>query len=333
MTKIVLPLKPEQRIVLIGQVAQRLNTLDDQALLRLAEVTREPTVQPQGVADTVEQAISRRRFMTALLGGGILATTAGAVTIWQWGADQRQSLTGTIEQLSDRVGKLWGLVGLYKRLDEAPIESAAAKGIEEVGGSFKLTLEAARVVREGVQVVKDALRRVEASFPRIRDNLAWLESILTDLAGKLHLLEEAISHTLNEANPITQSLSAFFDALLRLLPFEMGQRAREILGRIGDFVASVPEAIDGISLNILIPLREEWFSDEKDKGLSGWLIEPLITRLLDPIEPLMDSLAHLNTSLDQDLDQPVKQAIKQRAQLRQQIAEYQSRYQLQEPLA
>jgi hypothetical protein len=60
--------------------------------------------------------------------------------------------------------------------------------------------------------------------------------------------------------------------------------------------------------------------------LKGWLVEPLVTRLLDPIGALMDSLAVLNTSVDRDLGQPVKAAIEQRAALRQQIVDYRARY-------
>lgn len=314
-------LESEQRDALIGHIVRRLHLLDDQALLRLAETAREPAAPPEAVAGTIEQTVSRRRFMMALLGGGVLATSAGAVAAWQWGTGQGQALTARVEQLL-------GLLGLYEQLDEVPLDRSAVSGLEVVGSSLTLTFGAAKLVRDGAQFVEDALRRFEASFPKIRDSLAWLEGVLTDLSGKLRLLEDAIGRALDEVSPITNALGAFFDTLLKLLPFGIGEKAREVMDRISDLIAAIPQMIESISLNILIPLREEWFADAQDKGLRGWLIEPLITRLLDPIEALMDSLTKLNTSWDQDLDQPIKEAIKQRAALRQQIAEYKTRYHL-----
>jgi hypothetical protein len=328
--KVKLPLESAQRDALIGRIVQRLNDLDDQSLLRLAETVREPEASPEIVAESIEQTVSRRRFMMALLGGGALATTAGAVAAWQWGAQNSGLLVAQVRQLTDEIERLLGLLGLYQKLDEVPIDDRALTGLKIVGASLGLAAGAARLVRDGAQIVKDALRRFEASLPRIRASLAWLEGLLMDLSSKLHLLEDAIGRALDQVSQITDALGAFFDTLLGLLPFGMGEKAREALDRINDLISSIPQLIENLNLNILIPLREEWFSDEKGKGLTAWLIEPLITRLLDPIEALMDRVAALNTSWDRDLNQPVAEAIRQRATLRQEIADYKARYRLQE---
>jgi len=331
MTEAKLPLESVQRDALIGHIVRRLNALDDQTLLHLAETAREPEARPEAVAETIEQTVSRRRFMMALLSGGAVATTAGAVAAWQWGTQNSGLLLAQVRQLTDEIERLLGLLGLYQKLDEVPIDDLALSGLKIVGTSLGLTAGVARLVRDGAQIVEDALRRFESSFPRIRDSLTWLEGVLQDLSGKLRLLEDAIGRALDQVSQITDALGAFFDTLLSLLPFGMGEKAREVLDRINDLISSIPQLIENLNLNILIPLREEWFSDDKNKGLRAWLIDPLIMRLLDPIEDLMDSMADLNTSWDRDLNQPVTETVRQRAVVRQEITDYKVRYRLQKP--
>ncbi len=325
------PLESEQRAALINHIVQRLHTLDDEALLSLAEVAREPAEQPPVLAEQIEQAITRRRFMMALLGGGLLATTVGAITAWQWGTGRGELLAAQIEQLVAEQKRLWGLVGLYEKLDQAPLDESALSGLEAVSGLLRLVSEAAQRVRDGVQTVQEALRRLEAGLPKVRESLTWLEGLLHELSNKLRLIEDAVGRALDVVAPITQAWSAFFDWLFALLPFGIGQKAREVLERIGDLITGLPPMIESISLNFLILLREEWFSDEKNKGLKGWLIEPVITHLLDPIKALMNSLVHLNAGWEASLNQPVRQAIEQRALVRQQIAEYKARHRLHGP--
>ncbi len=324
------PLTPDQRNALVGQIAQQLNMLDDQTLLRLAKAAREPAPQSQ-VAEAIEQTVSRRRFMVALLGSGVLATTASAVAAWQWGTTHDQALTGKIEQLSGTIEQLWGLVQLYKKLDQVPLDQSALTGLETTGGSLKLTIGAAKLAKDGIQIVQQALQRLEAGLPKIRQSLAWLEQKLSELSGSLRLLEDAIGRALDEFNPVTLALGAFFDSILKLLPLSVGQKAREVLDRIGGIIAGIPQMIDDISLTIVIPLREEWFSDEKDKGILAWLAQPVLNHLLDPLEDLLESIATLDTSWNQRLVPPLQEAISQRVTLRQQISEYKALYKLQEP--
>jgi phage shock protein A len=179
-----------------------------------------------------------------------------------------------------------------------------------------------------VHSVETILQRFDNSLAKILANLGWLEGILASLSERLHALEDALNHALSEANPITQALGAFFDQVLVLLPGSLGQRAREILSRVGELVTGLPGLIEGISLNILVLLREEWFSDQADKGLKGWFIAPLKAHVLGPIDLLVDKLAGLEAQWKQALDEPVKRVSQQRAVLRQKIADYEARHEL-----
>jgi hypothetical protein len=40
-------------------------------------------------------------------------------------------------------------------------------------------------------------------------------------------------------------------------------------------------------------LRRDWFSEEKGKGLKAGLIDPIVTKLLAPLEAFLGKLAEL----------------------------------------
>jgi hypothetical protein len=145
------------------------------------------------------------------------------------------------------------------------------------------------------------------------------------------LLEDAIGRALNEVNPITQALGAFFNSVLNLLPFGGGQTIKEVLDRIGEIVNIIPKSIADINVRILTPLRDDWFSDSPGKGLKGGLIEPVITKLLDPLEAMVGRLSELLRQWDADLSTPTKNVMSQREAIRQEITDYKARYQLQSP--
>jgi phage shock protein A len=340
------PLEAEQREAIVDRIARHLHRLDDRALLRLVDRLQEPGDSPETVADTLEQVISRRSFVATLLGGGVLAATTSALAVWQWGLMHRQDLTNEVQTLkghlkatsedlnrrleasSEELERVWGLVELYRQLEALPMERAALDGVTIVGATLAVVLAAARSVRDGVRDVEALSQRLDASQAKILANLAWLEGILASLSERLHVLEEALSHALSEASSVAQALSTFFDQVLALLPGSLGQRAREILDHVGELVSGLPGLIEGISLNIVALLREEWFSDQADKGLKGWFIAPLVARVIDPIELLLDELTGLEAQWKQSLDEPLKRLSQQRAGLRQQIADYEARHKL-----
>ena len=316
-------LQDQQRQALIGHIARHLNDLDDQTLLSLADLTREAALNVETV-NVAGSSVSRRRFLTATLAGGFIAATAGAVAVWQYGSGRGQ-------ELSDEMARLWGLVHLYEKLEDAELDRVVTAGLAAVGAALSALAAAAELVKAGAQVVEDALTKFEAAFPIIRDGITWLESLISDFSQRIHLLEDAIGRALNEVNPITQALGAFFNSVLNLLPFGGGQKIKEVLDRIGEIVNIIPKSIADINVRILTPLRDDWFSDSPGKGLKGGLIEPVITKLLDPLEAMAGRLSELLRQWDTDLSTPTKNVMSQRETIRQEIADYKALYRLQPP--
>ena len=313
----------EQRQALIGHISRHLNDLDDQTLLALADLAREATLNTEAVS-VAGAPINRRRFLTATLAGGFIAATAGAVAVWQYGSGRGQELNNDLE-------RMWGLVDLYEKLDDTGLDRVVVAGLAGVGAALGGLAAASELVKAGAQIVEDALNKFQTAFPAIRDGITWLESLITDLSQRIHLLEDAIGRALDEVNPITQALSAFFGSILNVLPFGGGQKIKDVLDRIGDIVNSIPKAIADINIKILTPLRDDWFSDSPGKGLKGGLVEPVIAKLLDPIEAMAGNLSELLRRWDADLSAPAKNVLSQRETVRQEIADYRTRYQLQAP--
>jgi hypothetical protein len=188
----------------------------------------------------------------------------------------------------------------------------AVRGVET--GSLAL--------RTGLDTAEELLLNFEGAFPAIRDGIEWTEGVVSALADRLQALENAIEAVLEKAQPITEALGSFFDSVLDLLPFGYGDRIRAILDRLGDLVTSIPETIEGINTRLLQRLRQDWFSEEQGKGLKRGLIEPIVTKLLDPLQAFLGKAAELVGGWEDKLVKPAENAISERDAIRGEIARY-----------
>jgi len=316
-------LDAEQRQALIGYIIRRLDEQDDQTLMLLGDLARQAP-QPVEATTAASSSISRRRFLTATAASGFVAATAGAVAVWQYG-------NGRGQELSDDLGRLWGLVRLYDKLDQPQLDRVVAAGIAAMGAPLEALASAADLVKTGAQTAEDALIQFETAFPTIRTAITWLEGLVTDWAQRLHLLEDAIGRALDEVSPITQAVGGFFDSILKLIPLGGGQKIKEVLDRIGEIVTTIPQAVADINVKIVTPLRDEWFTDQPGKGLKGGLIEPIISHLLDPLESLLGRVSELVRRWGPELVAPTQSALDRREAIRREIAEYKVRFGLHEP--
>jgi len=322
----------EQRQALVAHITRHLNDQDDQTLLLLADLLREAPQSIQVVSAT-DRSISRRRFLTATLTSGFVAATAGAVAVWEYGSGRGRELSSDLTRAKDEMTRLWGLVHLYEKLDKDGLDQTIIAGMAAMGTVLEAAARAADLVQAGAQIAEDALIKFETAFPAVRAGITWLEGLISDLGQRLHLLEDAIGRALNEVSPITQALGGFFNMALGLLPPATAQKIKEVLDRIGEIITLIPNAIAGINVKVLTPLRDDWFSDSPNKGLKNGLIQPIITKLLDPLEGLLESISDLARHWEADLTVPVKTALNRRDTLRQEIVDYRTHFILQEPQA
>lgn len=304
----------------IERINQRLQALDHETLLKLDELTEQVEVNKEMLA---AEGMTRRRFLQGALAGGVaglMVGTGGGLVAWKAGTAAGRTaaeLEAAIETL-----KLKGLLALYESLENIELDAIVSTGIAAVGLLLNGVESGSLAIKAGLDAVEGLLLDFEGAFATIRDGIEWTEGVVSALAGRLQALEDAIEAVLEKAQPVTEALGSFFDFVLDLLPFGYGDRIRAILDRLGDLVTNIPEAVEGINTKLLEPLRRDWFSEEKGKGLKAGLIDPIVTRLLDPLEAFLGKLAELVGGWEEKLVKPAESAISERDAIRGEIARY-----------
>jgi hypothetical protein len=158
--------------------------------------------------------------------------------------------------------------------------------------------------------------------------LLWLESQVSAVADAIEKLENGVARALDRAtdNAVGEAVKEFSAKLLDVLPFGLGDRFRDALAGLVILVTSVDDLVEGINTKLLEPMRENWFSGEEGEGMSGSFLEPLVVKVLNPLEQHLDNLAELADTLHAELATPSQQAMAKRARLREEIARYKDDY-------
>ena len=285
-----------------------------------------------------EPPVSRRKFLTGAVAGGAagLAVAAGTgVAVWKVADAEllaaKEAAEAELQALKETsatdLARMQSLVDLYEGLEKVGLD-----GILEVGMvAMALPLEAveagARVLKLGLEWAEEGLRSLAESLPTARESLAWLERQVAALAGAIEALEAAVGRALDRAldNPIGQALKDFSAMVLDHLPFGLGDRVRGVLDGLVEVVTNVDELVAGVNTHLLEPLGARWFSEE-EAGLSATLVNPLVERVLDPLQAHLDDLSVMSDTWQAKLMAPAQEALEERARIRGQIATYKSEH-------
>ena len=308
---------------LMERISQRLQALDHETLLKLDQLTEQVEANTGMLAG---EGMTRRRFLQGTLAGGVAGLTVGAggsLVAWKTGTAAGRT-TAELEAAA-RALKLKELLGLYEKLENIQLDAIVSAGMAAVGTLLKGVEAGSLALKAGLDAVEGLLLDFEGVFPTIRAGIEWTERVISTLADRLQALEDTLEGVVEKAQPITESLGSFFDSVLDLLPFGYGDRIRAILDRLGDLVTNIPETVEGVNTNLLEPLRSDWFSEEAGKGLKASLVDPIVTRLLDPLEAFLGRLSELVGGWEEKLVKPVGEAISERDTIRTEIAQYKAK--------
>jgi len=308
---------------LMEQISQRLQALDHETLLKLDRLTEQVEANTGMLAG---EGMTRRRFLQGTLAGGVAGLTVGAGgSLVAWKTGTAAGRTAAELEAAARALKLKELLGLYEKLENIQLDAIVSAGMAAVGTLLKGVEAGSLALKAGLDAVEGLLLDFEGVFPTIRAGIEWTERVISTLADRLQALEDTLEGVVEKAQPITESLGSFFDSVLDLLPFGYGDRIRAILDRLGDLVTNIPETVEGVNTNLLEPLRSDWFSEEAGKGLKASLVDPIVTRLLDPLEAFLGRLSELVGGWEEKLVKPVGEAISERDTIRTEIAQYKAK--------
>jgi enoyl reductase-like protein len=194
--------------------------------------------------------------------------------------------------------------------------------------AMALPLEAveagARLLKQGLEWAEGGLLALAEALPTARESLAWLQRQVSTLAVAIETLQGAIGRALDRAmdNPIGQGLQDFSAWVLDHMPFGLGERISQVLDGLVTVITGVDEMVEGINTHLLDPLDRKWFSASEDEGLNASLVNPLITRVLDPLEAHLEDLSTLADTWQAKLMAPADEALAERAMIRSKISRY-----------
>jgi hypothetical protein len=282
-----------------------------------------------------EEALSRRRFLTGVAAGGAVGLAAAAgtgVAIWKVAdaealaakeAAEAELLT-VQESTAAELARLEGLVNLYENLEKVGLDAILETGMMAVTLPLQAVEVGAKSLKAGLDWAENALLSLSEALPTARESLVWLEDQVSAVAEGITKLETSVGQALDKAtdNSIGRALQDFSKMVLDYLPFGLGDRIRGVLDGIVSLVTGVDELVAGINTALLEPLRSRWFSADDGEGLGTSLVDPLITKILDPLEAHLVNLSVLADNWQNDLLAPTQGALANRSKIRDEIARY-----------
>ncbi len=282
-----------------------------------------------------QSSVSRRKFLTgAVVGGaaGLAAAAGTGVAVWKVADAEilaaKEAAEAELQALKEStaadVARLEGLVDLYEGLEKIGLDAILETGMLAMALPLEAVEAGARLLKQGLEWAEGGLRSLAEALPTARESLAWLERQISAVAGAIETLEAAIGRVLDRAmdNPVGQALREFSAMLLDYLPFGLGDRIRGVLDGLVTVITSVDEMVEGVNTHLLEPLDARWFSGKEDAGLSASLVDPLVERVLDPLEAHLADLSALADTWQAKLRAPTEEALAERARIRGEIARY-----------
>lgn len=239
-----------------------------------------------------------------------------------------QQLRAELDTANQQVSVLVGLLALYEQMDEVDVQGVWRVGVTAVTNSLSDLIDEIPWLQEGIAVGRQALQDVEAHIPLLQNGRYWLEDHRNKLRryyeGVKSLLETAVAAT----GPFLEMLNAWFQDILKWLPFGLGTRASNIMQSLADLLGEIPYTLTGLDTNVAQPLAV-WL-DENHGGatLQQALIEPLRTAVLTKAEEVAQKAQEVDEIYENQLVQKLETAVASQEIIRALIHEYRQQHQI-----
>jgi hypothetical protein len=301
----------------------------------MSEQTLEEFFAEQAEPEDELKIVSRRKFLTGAVAGGAAGLAAAAGTgmaVWHVADAEilaakeaaESELQALQESTTADLARLQGLVDLYEGLEKVGLDAILETGMLAMALPLEAVQAGAKLLKQGLDWAEEGLLALAEALPTARESLAWLERQISGLAEAIERLQASIGRALDRAldNPIGQALKDFTTLVLDHLPFGLGDRIATVLEGLVTVMTGVDELVEGINTHLLEPLDSKWFSDKEDAGLSASLVDPMVERVLDPLEAHLEDLSTLVDTWQAKLMAPAQEALAERARIRSEIGRY-----------
>lgn len=247
------------------------------------------------------------------------SATAGAVN---------ESLTMELESANEHIGLLAGLIALYEQLDDVELDTLLENGMNSVSDSVAALLDDVPDLEAGVALGAAALDDVEAHIPLLENGRNWLDHQTGKLQLYFSAVEKVLEKMVDRVGDFLEMLQTWFEGVQKWLPFNVGQRAIEVMETITILLAETPHTISGLTTNVTEPL-DVWVGAEGEEApLKRNVLKPMRENVLAKTSRAVEKARQVETVYHTQLDDPVKTAVSRQKTVRRLIADYRQAHQI-----
>ncbi len=243
-------------------------------------------------------------------------------------ASSSEALTVELENATHQIGILAGLVGLYEQLDQVEVDKIFDKGLTAVSSTFSNLLDDIPSIEEGIVLGQVALDDFENQLPILQNGRIWLTHHFQQLSTRFIAVQTVLQETLERVGPLLEMIQEWFEGVKKWLPFNLGERATQVMSNITDLVLETPNTINGLATNIAEPL-DMWLSEnDETHPIQRNMVNPIREQIISKANTAVAKTRQLNTTYTTELEQPVKTAVDRQKIIRQLISDYREQHQV-----
>jgi hypothetical protein len=241
---------------------------------------------------------------------------------------QVETISLELDKANQELGVLSGLVALYEQIDEVDVSALLADGLTAVSTSINNMAAASPLLAEGIAAGQLALDELEAHLPLLENGRLWLQGHSEKLQTYFSSLEALLQNAVDRIEPFLEMLTQWFADVRKWLPFNLGQKAADIMASATTLLSETPHTVSGLNTNVVQPL-DHWLAYEDDDiRLRNHLIKPMREKVISKADELNQQAVALKQTYDEKLTVPLETAVAQRRALRDAIAQYRQQHQL-----
>jgi len=241
---------------------------------------------------------------------------------------QAEALALELENKNQQLSVLGGLVALYEQMDGVDVSALVEEGLTVMSASLDGLVSKSPLLAEGVAIGQQALAELEGHIPLLENGRGWLESHQSRLQEYFGALENLLADTVEKVGPFLEMVNQWFQDLRKWLPFNLGERAAEVMNAATNLLNETPHTISGLATNVAEPL-DLWLAKEGEEvRLSRQIIKPIREQVLDQAQTLASETTQVQTTFQERLATPWETAVSQQRLIRDLIAQYRQEHQI-----